>query len=437
MQSSISSWIALSLLIGACYDGHLGWTRESQCHGKEITCTPPETYEGVEAKPAGWVPIEDVPALTEEWSEPLDCAGIPFLGGAGSTVWVFCNQGETLVAKQFDATGHVGDRVLTAPDEILRQGSNPTFLTFTRTSTPDGPIVGLDWFVDCEEQTPCSYRELILLTNDVSANPTRISSTHAAPDVLDALLSYTLADPESGGYFTFGLDSFWSIARMNAQGNLLWRQDAFPEDYRFEPTELSRTFALSPSTFSVLGHSPSAGSALFDIDKKTGNLSARSLHGVSDSAAKFRYDAQGRLVLAHQTGSGNLGFLRIDSEGAREVILQRRDYTLLSALDIAADDHGSSYVLSATGGAKDIALMICRIDDALKVTCGQLPQAFMGGFEIFLGIDIDIDLSSLFEPNTAFAGPFAFVSVSGDGSVYTLSKDRALVRYRLPEASPE
>jgi len=416
--------IALGTLGGACLEtGNLGYTFEPRCEGKQTRCRAPKEYALVDSTSAGFVSTGNLATLSPLWSMPLDCGGMPLVGGAGSSVWVFCLGGERteLLARQFDASGSLGDARVAAPTGLVGDSGTPTFFFFSKTSTPEGPIVGLEWSVRCTrpDEHFCVRHELIRFTNDVKVPPTRLAlSTNAPAAAFD--VSVTLPDAK-GGYYLFarpGLD--WSAARLDALGNVTWLQQAFPPDFVPGLMGYRGPATFTNGTLSVLGTRDTGELALVDLDGETGNMTARQV-GLGDPKAKIHHDSLGRLVLAHADGVGNLQWTRFEQDGPQHVMLYRSDFTLLSAIDLDVDAQGASYLLTATGSLEASSATLCRMNDARQVSCALLPEAF------------SFDVPGL-NGGAATVHEFASAAVSGDGSVYTVSKDASsLVRYRFPE----
>lgn len=428
------SWIVLSLSVSACGLGDLGdsYGYAPRCEGAKIRCTPPAEYVVIEPERTGELFTGELPALNPEWALSLECGAAPFIGGAGSSVWVFCNadEGRTLIAKQFDASGHVGDHKIEAPEGLVGDDMPPTFLFFAKQKGPEGPSVGLEWSVKCTkpDEYACIHRELVRFTNDVHVPPVRLVLSEDAPGELWAGSSTPmLIEPESGDALMLGITNLnWTAARLDTEGHVMWSQQAFPEN--FLPVSAYRgPSALAKQTLSVLGTLETGDLALIDVEINTGNLTARTFSFAEDSSAKIVRDAGDRLVVAHGDSQGNLHLVRFDDAGPKELMLYREDYTLLSAIDLDVDAQGGSYVLTMVGSATAPVPSVCRVSDTRDIVCAALPDAWAGELDL-----AELGLAELGLPNARIP-QLTFASVSDDGSLYTLSKDAELLRYRLPE----
>ncbi len=434
------AWLSC-LLLGACNDGFLGYSFEPRCVGKKIRCEAPEppAYRSLSIDPfeAQYLDTGDLSALTPVEVASDLCLGATFIGGQGSEVWVVCNEYSLteLRVRQYDGENLLSDFLLVPPPGLKgkKQVTGVGFLGHG--STPDGPYLGLVWQHTCGEpfEYGCSVSEIVRFTQDASEKPKRIllqddvASTFESP-------RYVLVN-EKGEMFWLGTENGnTSLGRVDAQGKVVWIQQGFPQDFSPEWYLSQAPLTFANGKVSVLGTLADGGLVTLDADPATGNLSGSRVYDDELARAVMSHDGDGALVLAYSDVRGDLHWLRAGKDDVTETVLVRQDYTLLHPNNLEVDVKGTHYLVSVTGPMDAPVLTLCRRKKNKDATCYVAPEGWVG--ESFW----PEEWLELVPPEWLAAGirdyntELAFAAVSGDGSVYTLGKDKSLLRYRFPES---
>jgi hypothetical protein len=388
LTSHRDRWFRLAVLsiacVSACSDSSpIG---RIECIGQITHCGFSPKLSDYDRLPRATLPeveiaSDELPSLAPSWSDDVftntEQQFLRLTDDGRGQLWSFRGDGKRLEVARLDGEGEELERHGIKPPEGLQEDALPGgFRLQDRQPQRHGALISLQWSGRCSEDPSreCWVDEL-LDWDRLDSAPRRVELKPQYRTPQEAL---------SDGVHTWLLSSP-SIARLDAQQRVLWRQ-TLPLDgqaaWSLSDGALQSSGALSALAYFGYGYE------LWTLNA-FGNINSRIvLDGFWHEGGVLVVDARDRLVAFGTLDYGDLTIMRPRGDGPADgCVLVREEYRELNVDAHALDSAGAVYVITSPGGREQARTTLCRLSDAGDTDCHTLFNAADSGGHMDFHVD--------------------------------------------------